>query len=204
MRNKYQVLHFRARLVIAMAFILLCIGSFLFAWFALTDLTAFDLMRTSACCVASSDGVIYVRTINLEASSLTFQSNDDGYTWKAAHDVPESVQNELDVPLRQGKLFSMACHPYRTQTCYRISLSGLEESSDGRQSWHSASTPFDIQRYSEKDRGAPIRSLAFVQSESANNSYNLAVANGTEGILIRLSDGTWRRCSIAKLLGKGE
>ena len=187
-----------SRVKIALAIGLLCgivcTGLAVLAYVALGWLPS-DLQHTSACCVVSLGGVVYLQTNDLEMNSHTLQSQDGGRTWERASAMPTSVSSELAE--LAGQDTSTACNPSARQFCYRISPRGLDESDDGGESWQSASTPFDVQMYSQKDRVTPTRTLTFVESGS---SYNLVVALGTEGVSVRLSDGRWLQHSIGELM----
>jgi hypothetical protein len=191
-----------SRVKIALAIGLLCgivcAGLFILAQVALENWLPSDLQRNSACCVVSSDGVVYLQTIDLEWNSHTLQSHDGGLTWERASAIPTPVSKKLAESYGQDT--STACNPSARQFCYRISPRGLDDSDDGGESWQSASTPFDVQMYSQNGRGTPTRTLTFVESGPSGSSYNLIVALGTQGVSVRFSDGTWRQHSIDELL----
>lgn len=152
--------------------------------------------------VASLESTIYVRTIDQELNFRYFQSDDNGHSWQKANNIPQGLHNQLQ---RLSSTSTLLCNPTKAEICYRISsqdeFTELEHSINGGQLWKKMSIPVRLSTKRGCYSPTGPRSLTFVRSNTSNDSYILAVAVDTNGLLMLAPEGTWTQYSIDKLHG---
>ncbi|MET8984710.1 hypothetical protein ABZW49_04620 [Nonomuraea wenchangensis] len=119
--------------------------------------------------------------------SAAWTSEDRGDTW-----VYESTS---DRPRKRPT--TAMCVPYKATRCYRVTPGrlGVEQSDDGGDTWRPSWSPprDDLDRLARQYDDDDLPRSGGLAVQGWRGGHVVVVANGSEGILLRDENGSWRR-----------